>query len=312
MRRLLATVALSLALPVSAAAQTPAPTAPAIALRVTSGLHQGRALFVLAGQPLPVAGSVTPYGAGQTVTVELRRGRALVERRTAAVHGGRFKATLVPRRGGNYGVVAVTQATATQAAAKSSVVAFGALNPSAGPGSRGVAVRLVQRQLARLGYPSPQNGSYDGATGLAMLAFRSVNGMSRTEGADRRVFRELFRGKGGFRLKYPRAGRHVEFDFSRQVVVLADHGRAQHIYHASSGKPSTPTVFGTFRFYRKDPGTNSLGMFDSNYFIAGYAIHGYPSVPTYPASHGCIRVPLSDAAFIFSRISIGERIFVYR
>ena len=50
----------------------------------------------------------------------------------------------------------------------------------------------------------------------------------------------------------------------------------------------------------------------SSYFIRGYAIHGYASVPNYPASHGCLRVPIPNARDIFRNISLGERIFVYR
>jgi lipoprotein-anchoring transpeptidase ErfK/SrfK len=96
------------------------------------------------------------------------------------------------------------------------------------------------------------------------------------------------------------------------VVVLAQGGKPWRTYHASSGKPSTPTVFGSFRFYSKTPGTNAKGMVDSNYFIRGYAIHGYPEVPTYAASHGCIRVPIPNAAAIFAWIRIGDPIFVYR
>ena len=53
-------------------------------------------------------------------------------------------------------------------------------------------------------------------------------------------------------------------------------------------------------------------MVDSTYFHGGYAIHGYPSVPaTYPASHGCVRVPIPDAAHIYNKIFIGETIYVY-
>ena len=74
----------------------------------------------------------------------------------------------------------------------------------------------------------------------------------------------------------------------------------------------TPTVLGSFRFYRKDPGTNALGMVHSSYFIRGYAIHGYASVPTYPASHGCLRVPVPDALAIFRWVRLGGRIDVYR
>ena len=125
------------------------------------------------------------------------------------------------------------------------------------------------------------------------------------------VFKKLFRGKGGFRLKHPRAGKHVEFDWSRQVLVFARHRKVVRIYHASSGKPSTPTVFGTFHFYSKTPGTNAKGMVDSNYFIRGYAVHGYFDVPPYAASHGCIRVPIPDAASIYAWIDLGDPIFVY-
>ena len=104
----------------------------------------------------------------------------------------------------------------------------------------------------------------------------------------------------------------MEFDWSRQVLVFADGGKPVRIYHASSGKPSTPTVFGTFHFYSKTPGTNAKGMVDSNYFIGGYAVHGYFDVPPYAASHGCIRVPIPDAASIFGWIQLGQTIFVYR
>jgi lipoprotein-anchoring transpeptidase ErfK/SrfK len=96
------------------------------------------------------------------------------------------------------------------------------------------------------------------------------------------------------------------------VLVLASGGAPERIYHASSGKPSTPTVFGTFHFYSKTPGTNAKGMVDSNYFIRGYAIHGYHEVPTYAASHGCIRVPVPNAYSIYSWISLGDTIYVYR
>jgi lipoprotein-anchoring transpeptidase ErfK/SrfK len=126
------------------------------------------------------------------------------------------------------------------------------------------------------------------------------------------VYDRVLRRRGRFRLRHPRAGKHVEFDWSRQVLALASRGRAWRVYHASSGKASTPTVFGSFRFYRKQPGTNSHGMVHSNYFIGGYAIHGYPSVPNHPASHGCIRVPIPNAASIFGWIRLGDPIYVYR
>jgi lipoprotein-anchoring transpeptidase ErfK/SrfK len=53
-------------------------------------------------------------------------------------------------------------------------------------------------------------------------------------------------------------------------------------------------------------------MFYSSYFIGGYAIHGYVSVPAYPASHGCLRVPLPDAIPIIRWLSVGDFVDVYR
>ena len=52
-------------------------------------------------------------------------------------------------------------------------------------------------------------------------------------------------------------------------------------------------------------------MVDSTYFIRGYAIHGYYDVPTYNASHGCLRVPIPDARAIYDWVRLGDRIDVY-
>jgi lipoprotein-anchoring transpeptidase ErfK/SrfK len=52
-------------------------------------------------------------------------------------------------------------------------------------------------------------------------------------------------------------------------------------------------------------------MVDSSYFIRGYAIHGYESVPTYPASHGCFRVTVPDARFIYDWVRIGTPVDSY-
>ena len=52
-------------------------------------------------------------------------------------------------------------------------------------------------------------------------------------------------------------------------------------------------------------------MVHSSYFIRGYAIHGYASVPPYPASHGCLRVPVPDAASIFAWVRHGTIVDTY-
>ena len=151
------------------------------------------------------------------------------------------------------------------------------------------------------------NGRYGGSTGRAVLAFRKVNGFARITSAGRTVFRRLARGGGGFKLRYPKAGKHAEFDWSRQVLVLARGAAPQIILHTSSGKPSTPTVFGKYHFYRKQPGYNSQGhvlldllrrrVRDPRLLAGARRI---------PASHGCMRIPIPSAKRVYGWVSLGD------
>jgi lipoprotein-anchoring transpeptidase ErfK/SrfK len=182
-----------------------------------------------------------------------------------------------------------------------------------GPGSNPTVIRLLQRKLDRLGYVVGARGTFDARTARAVVAFRKVTGMARTTEANEAVFDKLARGGGRFRVRFPNHGRHVEADISRQVLALIGAGgKVERIYPTSTGAPATPTILGSYRVYRKDYGTNGVGMVHSSYFIRGYAIHGYKSVPTYNASHGCLRVPIPDALSIFNWVRMGTRIDTYR
>ena len=292
------------------------PKAGKATIKYRNGLRRNGRVFLTQGQSVSVQVRARPFVRGQRVLVELRRdGKTVADRsKKLRKHGRRGQVTVkfTPRATGRYAVRARHKATARQrrfTARKPARV----VDNTASIGSRGIRVRMLQRGLKRLGYAGfTASGYYGPGTARAVLAFRKVNRMSRIGYASREVFRHVFERRGTFRLKYPRAGKHVEADISRQVLVLARNGKAQRIYHTSSGKASTPTVLGSFRFYRKDPGTNGVGMVHSNYFIGGYAIHGYHSVPTYPASHGCLRVPIPSAWNIYEWIDLGDRIFVYR
>jgi L,D-transpeptidase catalytic domain len=298
----------------------PPPAPPAQTGKATillkGGVGTKKARYAVRGQRLRVTGTVKPFVAGQFVTVEVRRGRRVLLRRRTQVtqgkRGGRYSARITLRRRGNLKVRVRHRATPQQAAFRSRSRAVKVVRWGAGEGSSGVKVLLLQRTLRSLGFAIPVSGRYDGATSRGVLAYRKTNGMGGSGHASAAVYAKAFRGKGRYKLRHPRAGKHVEFDWSRQVLVLAAKGRAWRVYHASSGTPATPTVFGSYRFYRKQPGTNDKGMLHSNYFIRGYAIHGYPSVPNHPASHGCIRVPNPNAAQIDGWIRLGDPIFVYR
>ena len=298
---------------------TPPPAQPAESkgsLGIASGLSDKGKRYVAAGQHVRVRGRVKPFVPGQTVIVELFRGRERVGEQTVEVTrakdgNGAFAAVFRVESAGRYRIKARHQGTDQQARFTMANKPFEALRGSVGSGSGAKRIRLVQKGLRRLAYVTSTGGRFDGATSRAVIAFRKTNRMSRNSRVSAKVFEMLLTGQGGYRLKYPKAGKHVETDLSRQVLVLARNGKAERIYHTSSGAPSTPTVRGTFRFYRREPGTNSLGMVHAWYFIRGYAIHGYKSVPTRGASHGCLRVPIPNARSIYNWISMGDRIFVY-
>lgn len=296
---------------------TPQPQAqPGRASLKLSGLRSHGRSYVLRGQRVTVTGVVRPYMDGQFVRVRIASAkrkptvvRARVRKGKAGV--GTFQVRFLARRAVGYTVRAHHNATPEQARFDAKGAAQ-AVADSAGIGSRGMGVALLKQGLRALGYPAGNGPTYTAKTGRAVMAFRKVNSMARVFTANRSVFQKVFAGKGGFRLRYPKAGKHVEFDWSRQVLVLADKGKPVATYHTSSGTPSTPTVFGKYRFYLKAPGTNAKGMYMSNFFIRGYAIHGFPSVPTYPASHGCLRVSNADANTIYNWVKLGDPIWTYR
>jgi lipoprotein-anchoring transpeptidase ErfK/SrfK len=106
----------------------------------------------------------------------------------------------------------------------------------------------------------------------------------------------------------------VEVRLGTQVLLLARNGAVTRIVVASSGKASTPTPGGDYTVTRRIDGwrTSSLGeLWRPNYFHAGYAIHGYTSVPSYPASHGCVRVPIPSMNRLRTAIGVGTPVHIY-
>jgi hypothetical protein len=178
---------------------------------------------------------------------------------------------------------------------------------------KGPVTRLFNDSLVKEGYYVGRNVSSRLTVGsrLALVAFRKVNNMARNSQYKPSIFRRLLMGRGGFQPRY-HSGHHVEVDISRQVMALVDGDNVVATVHVSTGKSSTPTVRGTYHFYRKEPGTNSHGMYMSVYFIRGYATHGYPSVPMHEAaSHGCVRNPIPFSVYIYNWIHLGDAIHVY-
>jgi peptidoglycan hydrolase-like protein with peptidoglycan-binding domain len=294
---------------------TPAPAAGHIKLELQR--VGGTPLFALMGTRVVVRGVVSPYVAGQAVKVSFYREGRKVEVRILSVRpmrngDGQFRVNFTTRDAGLVQARAVHYATAQQAEFTGRSPGFRFVWPNLGPGAQGQSVRLLQSELDVLHYAVPLSGTFDEGTGRALIAFRKVSGLERISYAGREVFERIAHGGGAFHVRYPQDGRHVEADLTRQVLAeIEAGGHVRSIYTMSSGKPSTPTVIGHFNVYRKEPGTNSHGMVQSSYFISGYAIHGYAEVPTYAASHGCLRIPIPDADAVYSWVQFGTAVDVY-
>ena len=273
---------------------------------------------MIVGSRVKSIARMKPFVDDQEIVVTLTKGSKTIKKQTLKVKQVRNrdvgKVTMRSRKlikPGKFQVTATHEATLEQEGAEKHSRRFHVKYPDLRPGQHANAVGVFNRLLRRQGYYVSGGNSYGEPTKRAVMAFRKVNRMPRNFDATSGMFRKLAEGKGSFRLARPGAGRHVEVDISRQVMVLADHGRAIHTFHVSTGAPSTPSDRGTYRFYRRDPGYNSIGMYYSVYYNRGEAIHGYKSVPPYNASHGCIRNPIPNSRFIYNWVRIGQQIVVY-
>jgi L,D-transpeptidase catalytic domain len=312
-------VACVLALPATAAAApakkpAPAPMTPSEAIvKVNVGhLDGGRAEIM---QKVPVTGTLTPFVAGQEVKVTFYLDGKILFSRNLPVSksGGKgsFRTSIEVRESGKYAVAAKHVATpelgADETVRKSWKVSF----PSLHQGQCGDVVVGFKKAMRKMGYIANSGSCFGGKTARGVLAYRKVNGMSRSMRAGSGLVKKAFSGKGGYEVRHPGAGEHVEAPLSKQVLVFAKGDKPFAIYPISSGKSSTPTVTGHYEFIRQEPGYNSHGMYYSFYFYGGYAVHGYESVPDYPASHGCLRTFIADQPEIYERIFFGEDIWIW-
>ncbi len=180
-------------------------------------------------------------------------------------------------------------------------------------GARGPVVRALQESLVRLRYlpPGSATGRYDDRTWHAVVAFQGWQGVPRDGAAGPRVWRELDRAQ----LPRPWGGMRdgVEIDLSRQVLLMVRGGRVVRAVHVSTGAYGR-TPRGQFRIYRKETLSWSIPfstwMPYASYFSGGFAMHEYSSVPAYPASHGCVRVPGVEAPILYAFAGYGTPVWI--
>ncbi len=185
-------------------------------------------------------------------------------------------------------------------------------------------IKQAERHLSELGYKAgPADGVIDAATRSALVLFQKWEGRKVTGKLTRSEFDAIMEAAA----PQPRdpGYAHVEVDIDRQILVLFDsEGAVQKILPVSTGSNKrynengirglAYTPRGRFRIYGKIAGwrKSPLGLlYYPNYFSDGLAIHGNPSVPRTPQSHGCIRIPMSAAADMSKRLSVGTIVLIY-
>jgi hypothetical protein len=279
------------------------------------GARNGRAV---AGHTVKVVGTLRPFAPDEKVQVTIWRGDHAIKDQVVDVgasHQGKVgefhlrSPKLVEPD--SYSATAVYEGSAELARSEAQSHEFGLRYPALHKGNRGPEVNLFNELLARQGYATSHGKKYTQTTGWAVMAFRKVHGMSRIESATSGIFKTLAEGQGAYDVQNPGAGRHAEVNLARQVLVLAEGEKPVRTYHISSGTIATPSDSGGYRFYRRQPGFNALGMYYSVYYNGGEAVHGYRSVPPRPASHGCIRIPIPQAREVYNWVQLGMPIFVY-
>jgi hypothetical protein len=308
------------AAPAAAAGTAPAPgTGPApgtLRLYVPDAFLVSHELVTVPGRTVHVQGIVRPYVPGQTVLFRAFVGGRLFKTAQLAIGPadrgayGTFTEALSSETPGLVTVRVGHQRTPTLGGLLA-LRHFSVLDEHVGFGSSGPFVALIQQRLAALDFYIPQTGVYDTGTGLALDAYHRLLRWGTYQTLDGRTISFLLDGFGAFPVHYAKNGRHAEGDLTLQLLALVDGSKVQAIYPISSGKPSTPTILGNFRVYSKVPGYLPDGMYFSNFFYAGYAIHGYDPAPDYPASHGCMRLPIVDAISVYDWLQIGDWVDVY-
>ena len=185
-------------------------------------------------------------------------------------------------------------------------------------------LKEAEARLSEMGYGTGRvDGVIDGVTRTAIIAFQKYEDREVTGRLSRDDFDAIMSATA------PQAKdsgySHVEVDLDRQVLLLTDgEGVVERVLPVSTGSNKhynekgmrglAYTPRGRFRIYAKLSGwkRSPLGLlYYPNYFSDGLAIHGNPSVPQSPQSHGCIRIPMSAAAEVSRLLPVGTIVLIY-
>ena len=199
-----------------------------------------------------------------------------------------------------------------------------------GSGARGPEVLEVQSLLQAARYDiNVADGSFGDQTFHAVMAFQKANGLARTGRVGAQTLDALRARLTPQPIVTDGGPDRIEVSLPKQYLALYRGGELLRILSISTGdgkpfctldpetgetacdKAITPP--GSFRVTRRVIGwrESKLGLlYNPLYFNGGIAIHGAPSVPARPASHGCVRIPMVSADYIPSVVPNGMPVYV--
>jgi hypothetical protein len=191
-------------------------------------------------------------------------------------------------------------------------------------GDSGLVTQAYEQRLKDLHFdPGPVDGDFTQATSYAVVAVEKLydQPLDGVIGPNVKFILENFTYKPA---KPKAEGDRVEIDLDTQVLTVykqwqpillttTSTGSGEHFCGGEDGCQYAITPAGKYHFYYLYNGWDDgkLGkMYNPYYFNGGIAVHGLASVPSYPASHGCARIPLDIAEYFPMLVSKGEAVYV--
>jgi peptidoglycan hydrolase-like protein with peptidoglycan-binding domain len=184
-------------------------------------------------------------------------------------------------------------------------------------GDSGPDVAALQNRLVELGYwLGDPAGTYGTTTQQAVMALQKVQGIGRDGAVGPETRAALSVAQRPVARSAPGSGRVMEVDLARQVIFVVDGGVVTLALNTSTGRSGWSTPSGRFAIGRTVNGTDTGpygALYRPRYFYRGIAVHGSPSIPGYPASHGCTRVSNAaiDMLWAGEALPKGTSVWVY-
>ena len=191
--------------------------------------------------------------------------------------------------------------------------------------SNGKEIEAIQRLYTLHFWTASSYSLKDDTNRQAIIAFQKLNGLPRNGKLTNSTLSRLARAS----VPTPHVtmhAPHLEVDLNRQVLFVVDAndqvnrilsvstGNGKLFNDSGKGMQYALTPRGSFKIYYKVIGwkKSPLGrMFYPMYFSGGFAVHGSNSVPSRPASHGCVRIPMFAAQEMFRVTPVGTPVIVF-